>query len=158
MLNQGLAEATPERIAALSRACRAGNGEYNGACHELLLLCNAGVREACRARSTCDDSVLDALQQEKGRVCNVYGGRNCPAGNHMLFPLYNKEVLCRNAGERIRLNSECVNARMRIVNECYQGIPDEVHTGEIVRAMGVEEDCWNIFIRNNCADMYLPQQ
>ena len=151
-------QVSQEYIEELSRACRAGNGQYNSACNELYRLCQAGYEDACgRARSTCDDAYLDALQNTMHSACDVPGGRGCEAGNHTLFPLNDKHTLCQNAARRILINSQCAYLRTQIINECFQGITDRTHGDQIMNAMGTEENCWEIFLANNCSETYLQQ-
>ncbi|GAB2579735.1 hypothetical protein GCM10027168_10730 [Streptomyces capparidis] len=74
---------------------------------------------------TCDDSVLDALQAEKDRICNSIPGTSCSPSK--VSPKRLARTPCSEIRLRIAAMRACMAIRQRIQDECFGGRPDQAH-------------------------------
>jgi hypothetical protein len=74
---------------------------------------------------TCEESVLDALQAAKDQICNSIPGESCSPAK--VSPKRLARRPCSAIRQRIQSIRDCLAIRQKIQDECFGGLPDEIH-------------------------------
>ncbi|MEZ4666799.1 MAG: RHS repeat-associated core domain-containing protein [Anaerolineae bacterium] len=138
----------------LSAMCKAGKGNFNAACRELLWRCNQKIVPAvgdigpCIARSTCDSTRHNELQRKVDLACSI------PRACNSLTP-------CPIIFINLTLIQNCLIRRYAIVDECFQGVADDTHVNTIINEEIAYETCITEMTRTTgsgrpCAQQHLP--
>jgi hypothetical protein len=89
-------------------------------CASLILSrCNAGDANACQSRSTCTPAREAELSRQQNRACGQ--AHTCT----------NENLTCLQIIERYSRGQVCLESRLAVVNECYQGVADRGHPQNI---------------------------
>lgn len=136
----------------LGIACRAGNNTLNAACEELLRRCNAGDTVACLERRTCSDAIYDYLANRPydPNDSNSIPSQEVACGYVMTCRL--AELTCSDFSQRMTNISLCISARQAIVEQCFQGIPDNRHINHLENYPPVYNRCLNRWNAGNCSE------
>jgi hypothetical protein len=97
---------------------------------------------------TCDNSVLDRLQKEMHDVCDKIPGESCSPKK--VNPKKLAKQPCSKIRERIQAMKECLHYRQRIQDECFGGVPDEVHKNALEELQSGLKHCLDLE-KVNCA-------
>jgi hypothetical protein len=121
----------------LSELCKQGNGRFNSACRELLERCNAGDIDACYKRNTCSITRKAELSGYQRIACSTR--RRCTDMN----------LTCHDIIDNIRNIYACIDARVQVIAECFQGEPDNGHRSAISQELDALTTCRNAFVDTN---------
>ncbi|MDZ8067110.1 MAG: DUF4157 domain-containing protein [Nostoc sp. DedQUE08] len=97
---------------------------------------------------TCEDSVLDTLQQEMHAFCDKIGGESCSPSK--VSPKKLARRPCSEIRQRIQAVQECMRLRENIQDKCFGGQPDQAHKDVIEQLKSGLQHCLNLE-KVNCA-------
>ncbi|PHM08460.1 hypothetical protein [Nostoc sp. 'Peltigera malacea cyanobiont' DB3992] len=97
---------------------------------------------------TCEDSVLDTLQQEMHAFCDRIGGESCSPSK--VSPKKLARRPCSEIRQRIQAVQECMRLRENIQDKCFGGQPDQAHKDVIEQLKSGLQHCLDLE-KVNCA-------
>ncbi|MEH1785070.1 MAG: DUF4157 domain-containing protein [Nostoc sp.] len=97
---------------------------------------------------TCEDSVLDTLQQEMHAFCDRIGGESCSPSK--VSPKKLARRPCSEIRQRIQAVQECMRLRENIQEKCFGGQPDQAHQDVIEQLKSGLQHCLDLE-KVNCA-------
>ena len=78
-------------------------------------------------KQTCENDVLDTLQEEMHKICDSIPGGSCSPSK--VSPKKLAKRPCSEIRARILAFQACLAARQRVQDECFGGVPDPRHDG-----------------------------
>ncbi|MFN6482026.1 MULTISPECIES: DUF4157 domain-containing protein [unclassified Nostoc] len=97
---------------------------------------------------TCEDSMLDTLQQEMHAFCDRIGGESCSPSK--VSPKKLARRPCSEIRQRIQAVQECMRLRENIQDKCFGGQPDQAHKDVIEQLKSGLQHCLDLE-KVNCA-------
>ena len=89
---------------------------------------------------TCENTELDRLQKEKGKICNLKGGYAVNCSGDLKDPAFN-EIPCSAVKLSILQRQACLAARWAVQDQCFGGKPDARHEKPIDETQGGIDNC-----------------
>lgn len=91
------------------------------------------AKSVLKMHGTCTHTQWEPLYTAVKTACDVPGGRSCDKGQD-----------CPTLQKNLAQNRACLDARIKIKNECYANIPDQGHDDQITDALASINYCLKI--------------
>ncbi|MEH2239846.1 eCIS core domain-containing protein [Nostoc sp.] len=97
---------------------------------------------------TCEDSVLDTLQEKMHDFCDTIGGESCSPSKVSRKKLARRP--CSEIRKRIQAVQECMRLRQDIQDQCFDNKPDQTHKDVMEQLRSGLQHCLDLE-KVNCA-------
>ncbi len=100
---------------------------------ERIIVFISDAKAVLASHGTCSDAQWRPLYDAVKAACDVPGGRRCEEGQD-----------CKTLQKNLAQNQACLDARVRIKNECYANDPDSGHDIQIGQTVDAINRCFKI--------------